>query len=299
MNFMAPQLVFAHIFLVLFVHSYVVSSIKIPSNMKFLNPLRVQKGDKIKGVVELKKYLTYLGYLNRNNCSNNQKLKNDNIFDKPLQLALKKYQKFYNLNVTGVLDSKTVAKMHKPRCAMPDYYNHSCKNVKFLTTDSLYAFLPGQPRWKKRILKYAFSASTPKEAILPIELAFKEWASVTNFKFEPTRKFDGAHVRILFLHGQHGDDLPFGGPEPVGGVAHSYPPPIGEVHFDAGLKWSNKGERNAFDIKTVGLHELGHILGLGHSSDANAVMYPIVHLGETKKLDADDIKGIKALYKLK
>lgn len=72
----------------------------------------------------------------------------------------------------------------------------------------------------------------------------------------------------------HGDGQPFIGPG--SGLAHTFAPPDDRVHFDAAQKWSTKGEKAAYDIQTVGLHELGRALGLGHSWIKKAVMYPIV-----------------------
>lgn len=45
-------------------------------------------------------------------------------------------------------------------------------------------------------------------------------------------------------------------------------------------------------------HELGHSLGLAHSSDPNAVMYPTYGEVYSKdfKLSQDDINGIQKLY---
>ncbi len=42
------------------------------------------------------------------------------------------------------------------------------------------------------------------------------------------------------------------------------------------------------------LHELGHSLGLGHSTDPSAIMFPFI--GGTNQLGADDIAGIRFLY---
>jgi len=51
------------------------------------------------------------------------------------------------------------------------------------------------------------------------------------------------------------------------------------------------------DLKWLALHELGHSLGLEHSSTKGAVMYPIYsgyHPG--LQLHRDDILGIQQLY---
>lgn len=50
-----------------------------------------------------------------------------------------------------------------------------------------------------------------------------------------------------------------------------------------------------YDLQTVYLHELGHALGLGHSSDAQAVMYAY-YTGARCALSQDDIDGVSALY---
>jgi len=52
---------------------------------------------------------------------------------------------------------------------------------------------------------------------------------------------------------------------------------------------------SAYDAQTVWLHELGHGLGLGHSSDPNAVMYAY-YSDLQRDLADDDINGITALY---
>ena len=51
----------------------------------------------------------------------------------------------------------------------------------------------------------------------------------------------------------------------------------------------------AFDLETVFLHENGHVAGLGHSNDPNAVMYPSYQTARCA-LGQDDRNGIAALY---
>lgn len=56
---------------------------------------------------------------------------------------------------------------------------------------------------------------------------------------------------------------------------------------------------DGIDFYTVALHELGHSMGLAHSSDPNAVMFPYykTYEGSTQpQLGYDDILGMYNLY---
>lgn len=86
--------------------------------------------------------------------------------------------------------------------------------------------------------------------------------------------------------------------------AHAYfPLPnsglAGDVHFDTGDRWALVGTLTYPDLLGCAEHEIGHALGLDHSLDPNAVMYPTFHrmdgLG-TGFLTPDDIAGIQAIY---
>jgi hypothetical protein len=52
---------------------------------------------------------------------------------------------------------------------------------------------------------------------------------------------------------------------------------------------------NSFDLESVILHENGHVAGLGHSTDINAVMYPSYQTARCA-LAQDDKNGLAALY---
>ncbi|MBL8144008.1 MAG: matrixin family metalloprotease, partial [Acidobacteria bacterium] len=88
-------------------------------------------------------------------------------------------------------------------------------------------------------------------------------------------------------------------------LAHAfYPdapePYAGDVHFNDELfRWhiggpTYEGSGNVFD---VALHELGHSLGLAHTSDPNAVMYAYLGGRTFAGLTADDIAAIQTIYK--
>lgn len=53
-----------------------------------------------------------------------------------------------------------------------------------------------------------------------------------------------------------------------------------------------------FDLLSVVTHESGHFLGLAHSADSSATMFPVYneHTTNLRNLSADDIAGICAIY---
>ncbi len=62
--------------------------------------------------------------------------------------------------------------------------------------------------------------------------------------------------------------------------------------------WSVNGQNDekAFDVQQVLMHELGHLLGLAHSSVVNASLYPYVGREIRHKLSLDDRSGLRFLY---
>ncbi len=76
------------------------------------------------------------------------------------------------------------------------------------------------------------------------------------------------------------------------------------VEFDMVLsntanRWSTAAETafDRFDLPSTILHELGHGAGLGHSTNLEAAMNPILSMGSQRRsLSADDIAGLKVAY---
>lgn len=70
-----------------------------------------------------------------------------------------------------------------------------------------------------------------------------------------------------------------------------------DITFNAvTVEWSTSPRGRLADIETVMLHEAGHMLGLDHSDDRDAVMFPSIQQRVKHDLHADDRAGIRALY---
>ncbi|KAL0014792.1 hypothetical protein SO802_001861 [Lithocarpus litseifolius] len=252
-----------------------------------------QKGQTVQGLREVKHYLNKYGYLNYEDSNNFE----EDEFDEAMEVAIKAYQTFFHLKVTGKLDIDTTKQMSIPRCGVPDIMNGSLTQPQF-------SFIPGKPIWpyNKHNLTYAFVSSTgPNVNVHQMKAAgsyaFREWAKISNFTFQLTGDVSNADLILGFHRGDHGDGLPFDGPG--GHLAHAFPPTNGRLHYDADENWTvgNTVSPNQIDLRGVSLHEIGHLLGLGHSSNESSIMYPSIKEGQKKRgLSSDDMDGLKSLY---
>lgn len=71
-----------------------------------------------------------------------------------------------------------------------------------------------------------------------------------------------------------------------------------DIDINVSYPFANNGNSDVHDIQNAMTHEIGHMLGLGHSTDAEATMYSGAVIGETKKrtLDVDDRLGVGEIY---
>jgi hypothetical protein len=76
----------------------------------------------------------------------------------------------------------------------------------------------------------------------------------------------------------------------------------GDIAFNSAKNWNsyrgNTKTGPTYDLRRVALHELGHVLGLGHPDDhgQNLVAMMNSKIGNLDSLSTDDIQGIQALY---
>ena len=281
------------------------------------SPEGLTKGSKGSNVKPLQEYLTRFGYLAPPPRSDDGKAIDEldlrratkaGEFDAATEEALRSFQEFAGLEVTGELDAPTREKMTEPRCGNPDITPLTNPAVVSSIDPDVAPFVATGGRWPSNALTYAIQetgldlpAGSVRQAI---HQAFSTWAGWTRLSFREVGMANGPDIIIRFVAGDHGDGSAFDG---VNGVlAHAFFPPVppsapipiqGDTHFDEAETWSITVPPAAgqFDLTTVAIHEFGHALGLNHSPVVGSCMQAF-YGGPRRVLHGDDIAGIVSIY---
>lgn len=171
-------------------------------------------------------------------------------------------------------------------------------------TDSKYRFSLEGSKWNKVNLKYYFINGTRhlsnNVAHNAVKEAFAIWAGNSVLTFTEVSSRDQADIKISWSTGNHGDGDQNSFDGNSGVLAHAYYPYpaggryAGELHFDDDEIWTTNGV--GVDLTTVALHEIGHLLGIQHTDDTQAIMQPFYN-GPNRHLGLDDLLAIWNLYK--
>ncbi|KAH8324722.1 hypothetical protein KR074_010267 [Drosophila pseudoananassae] len=248
-------------------------------------------------------YLMQFDYLPKSDLETGALRSENQLID-----AIRSLQTFGNIPVTGKIDSATARLIQQPRCGVGDKqhaYDFSPDNLDHDIGYSIRVrrYVLQGPKWSKTDLTWSLVNRTMPDATkirMMVGRALAVWENNSKLTFREVYN-EQADIQILFARLQHGDGYKFDGPGQV--LAHAFYPGEGrggDAHFDADETWNfdgNADDSHGTNFLNVALHELGHSLGLGHSSDQNAVMFPWYQNNEVDgKLPDDDRNGIQELY---
>ncbi len=163
------------------------------------------------------------------------------------------------------------------------------------------------PRWASSAISWSFAAAGGSftGAIAPayqatVEAAIARWAQVANITLQHVSdSVPGVDIRIgwgVFSGNQIGEtDYSY----QSGANSTFVPGTLVRLEdpsaLPVGTSVMSSYQGTATMLFQVVLHEFGHALGLDHSTDPNAIMYPSLGYNNSN-LDSSDIAGIQALY---
>lgn len=181
-------------------------------------------------------------------------------------------------------------------------------------------------RWKENVVRLGISDSLTTASNIKfgsdvrgvIERSIAAWKAVASIEIVtvPSERDSvspagqsGDGVSVLTIAGTNENVLFFsGGFDSLSGKTRVFYNGRGQITeadivLNPFVQFSTDGSYGTFDLETTIRHEIGHLLGLGHSPIAGATMYEGVnrnHAFRTLELDrslsADDISAIRALY---
>ncbi|XP_067658480.1 matrix metalloproteinase-19-like [Haliotis asinina] len=223
--------------------------------------------------------------------------------------AIRSFQKFNHLKVTGRLNKRAISLMMKPRCGVPDIGPFSSITKRRQKRALLSGFKKAVDtvhglKWRSNLLSWRMTRFTgrltPEQQWATLKRVFDIWASPANLTI--VHNITDADIDVVFGRGSHGDgnQYAFDGSGPQ--LAHAFGPGdaavAGDIHFDDDEKWTlDDNDTASKDLFVVALHEAGHALGMPHSRDQKAVMYAHYKgYDPFLSLAYDDVRKIQTFY---
>ena len=243
-------------------------------------------------VLEAQQYLSRYGYVS----DQERTATKEGRLEKSTSDALRRFQRFARLHVTGTLTIETLKLMRQPRCPVADFEPDELGGPGVEDSDP---FVFSNDSWDDRSLRWILQTGTPDitTEAAAIQRAFDTWSAQVPLAFAQVSSSTTADLNVEWTTGDHGDGSPFDG-SGSGGFnifAHAFYPEDGRIHFDEAETWGHTHGAGIVDLESVALHEIGHSLGLRHSGLSDAVMFFAIN-SQRRQLHEADIRGIKSRY---
>ena len=209
-------------------------------------------------------YLHTFGYLKETDGNSSlTTLKEDEVKD-----GVRLFKEYWNIR-DAATDEEIMEAMKRPRCGI---------------TDDVWEYKSTPQMWSKDTLKWYFHLAL-SDMLGTINKGFQEWSKVTNITFVRTYDKHDADILIrnspnfhTFLRNENETcEYKLGGTV----LGHAYFPTADqtpkEIHLSKHLRWYNGlGDipENHYSLYWILMHEVGHALGLTHSSSGN-IMLPV------------------------
>ena len=154
-------------------------------------------------VVEAQRYLARYGYV-----SDEERASIDEgQLSTSTSAALRRFQRFARLHVTGTLTLETLKLMRQPRCPIPDLEADELGGPGVADSDP---FVFTGDTWDDRNLRWFIQTGTPDltDEGSAIQRAFDTWAASVPLTFTQVSTATIADFTVSWATGDHGDHVP-------------------------------------------------------------------------------------------
>ncbi|HIJ29630.1 MAG TPA: matrixin family metalloprotease, partial [Gammaproteobacteria bacterium] len=161
-------------------------------------------------------------------------------------------------------------------------------------------------RWESGLIRWGYNPTNAPAAysdasntVAIIQRAMDEWSNVSGlqFEFQETSSSDTSDNVVMITWDNDLSSLTLGQAGPSWSTSNSDYQQRGYPYYADGSFKLNDNITDWDDekLEATALHELGHLVGLGHSDNPDSVMYanPYNHL---RHLRDDDIAAVQVLY---